>query len=157
MSIGTRGWLLTTVLLAVLVSAMPPRLTLALPICGTSPNDCHLYQCNTTTGEWVVRGNKLNGAVCSDQSVCTSGDKCLNGECVGTMVSGLSDGNPCTIDACNPYTGAITHTPVVCPSGCVCGATGTCVAFQSTTYSYRQDGLPSLVTRAAQGRACGTP
>ena len=52
--------------------------------CGAMPTDCNTYQCNTATGEWRLTGKKVNGAACNDGSVCTTGDKCQSGACVGT-------------------------------------------------------------------------
>jgi len=45
--------------------------------------------------------------------------------CAGVAVD---DGNACTVDACNPSTGAVTHSPAdgLCPGGQVCSATAGC-------------------------------
>jgi hypothetical protein len=44
-------------------------------------------------------------------------DQCSNGQCTGVKVN-CDDGNPCTLDACDPATGQCTHAPI---KGCVCG------------------------------------
>jgi hypothetical protein len=64
-----------------------------------------------------VRGKKVDGTICNDQSVCTTGDRCIYGECVGTPLPGIDDRNICTTDYCNPATGAITHPAVVVNDG----------------------------------------
>jgi hypothetical protein len=43
-------------------------------------------------------------AICNDLNVCTSGDVCKQGVCVGTPVS-CNDGNPCTLDSCDKSQG----------------------------------------------------
>lgn len=41
---------------------------------------------------------------CVDGDVCTGGEQCDAGKCVGVQVS-CDDGNPCTLDSCDPGTG----------------------------------------------------
>jgi WD40-like Beta Propeller Repeat len=61
-----------------------------------------------------------NGIPCSDGNPCTVGDVCGGGDSVNppTCISGsvapcADDGNPCTIDQCNPFTGQC-GVPVTC-------------------------------------------
>ncbi len=71
------------------------------------------------------------GAACTDGNACTTGDACdASGLCTGTPVP-VDDGNPCTVDACNTTTGAVTHLPgnpgTVCrAAGGVCDQAETC-------------------------------
>ncbi len=51
-----------------------------------------------------------DGTPCNDQNLCTTGDSCLGGLC-GGLLTNCDDGNPCTLDACNPVDGSCTHTP----------------------------------------------
>jgi hypothetical protein len=79
-----------------------------------------------------------NSGDCTDGSVCTVGDKCLNGKCIAGAAKTCTDNNPCTVDtcdaakdctfpantalcddgnacttdACTPGTGACTHTAI---------------------------------------------
>ena len=46
-----------------------------------------------------------NSKPCSDGTVCTSGDKCLEGECKAGQMLICVDGNPCTDDHCDPEAG----------------------------------------------------
>jgi Dictyostelium (slime mold) repeat len=86
-------------------------MTVALPSCGYPTGDCHTYKCNAD-GSYSTTGNRANGTTCNDLDACTTGDKCQSGECVGTPLAGINDGNVCTADSCNASTGAITHTPL---------------------------------------------
>lgn len=47
----------------------------------------------------------LNSAPCDDQDLCTVGDHCHLGDCIGGGVLNCDDGNLCTDDSCNPDTG----------------------------------------------------
>ncbi len=50
------------------------------------------------------------GASCSDGDLCTTADTCTaSATCAGTAVD-CDDGDNCSIDACNPSTGACDHT-----------------------------------------------
>jgi hypothetical protein len=90
--------------------------------CGPVPSDCWTYQC--VDGGWIEKAPKADGTVCNDLNFCTTGDKCSNGHCVGTLKAGIDDGNPCTTDFCNPPTGVITHTPVTTAANQCCDGAG---------------------------------
>ncbi|MCC6555141.1 MAG: hypothetical protein IT372_19420, partial [Polyangiaceae bacterium] len=63
---------------------------------------------------------KQRGSPCSDGDACTVNDVCdPTGACVGLPTDG-SDGNPCTIDACDPATG-VTNVPVAAGTWCTDG------------------------------------
>lgn len=73
------------------------------------------------------------GAACDDLDVCTTNDRCTDGECVG-VPNLCNDQNPCTADVCNSAIGCI-HTPVplLCQDGNPCTTldfcdNGVCVA-----------------------------
>jgi hypothetical protein len=78
-------------------------------------NPCTLLICgenNQCTGGPVE-------APCSDGTVCTQGDACVEGACLpGTEVS-CDDGNPCTTDDCSPTTGCVFNAIPGCDE---CGA-----------------------------------
>ncbi len=63
---------------------------------------------------------------CDDGNVCTQGDACAFGKCVGAAKS-CDDGNPCTQDACTPSTDCL-YTPLVapCEDGNACTVGDTC-------------------------------
>lgn len=92
---------------------------------------CNYCQAKVAPNEWYL----LQDGPCDDGDACTTGEKCVAGECVGTMKQcpqdsdactdevcqdgacvsvpgkGCDDGNPCTKDSCDPDTGCL-HTPI---------------------------------------------
>ncbi len=48
---------------------------------------------------------ELNSAPCTDGSVCTQTDTCIQGDCVGAEPMVCNDGNDCTLDSCDPEAG----------------------------------------------------
>jgi cysteine-rich repeat protein len=69
-----------------------------------------------------------NALDCDDKNSCTTGDSCVEGNCIGLGDLSCDDGNPCTEDACLPD-GGCAHTNVVglCSDGDACTANDTCV------------------------------
>jgi hypothetical protein len=70
-----------------------------------------------------------NGYPCDDGSVCTTGDHCKAGLCLGTLQT-CTDGNPCTEDNCDPLEGC-QHPPAdgaPCNDGNSCTDQDQCVA-----------------------------
>ena len=69
-----------------------------------------------------------NGIDCDDKNSCTTGDSCVEGNCIGLGDLSCDDGNPCTEDACLAD-GGCSHTNVVglCSDGDACTASDTCV------------------------------
>ncbi len=64
----------------------------------------------------------LSGAACSDGNACTQSDSCLaSGACVGAAIT-CDDGNPCTLDVCNPLasTGGGNSPCLFAPSAASC-------------------------------------
>ena len=109
-----------------------------------------------------------DGGACTDGTACTTGDSCQAGVCTGTIVA-CGDGNPCTVDACDPATGC-SHTAgndgAACDdktdctksdtcSGGICSGTayacaepdgchvaGVCVGDGSCTFANKTDATP---------------
>ncbi len=69
-------------------------------------NVCTTDSCNPDSGCLHL----LNQAPCNDGDVCTTGDHCHLGECIGGGELACNDGNPCTDDACDSNEGC-TFTP----------------------------------------------
>ncbi len=76
----------------------------------------------------------LNQAPCDDGDVCTFGDHCNLGECIGSGSLTCDDNNPCTADSCDPEAGC-TFLPAddgectdynACTQGDKCGG-GICL------------------------------
>ena len=92
-----------------------PELPCMLPIC-VAGEGCGLEP----APDWVS---------CDDGSGCTTGDRCLAGECVGDP---CDDDNPCTADACDAGAGECIHQPVEdgapCEDGDECNGADACLA-----------------------------
>lgn len=72
---------------------------LRTPVCANTA--CEMSAFDPALGRCV--GTQVpNGTSCTN--ACISGGMCANGRCVGTQVD-CSDGNPCTLDACDPAVG----------------------------------------------------
>ncbi len=55
-------------------------------------------------------------AVCDDGDPCTASDRCgTDHTCAGSATLAVDDEDPCTLDACDPSTGEVTHTPLTTP------------------------------------------
>ena len=69
----------------------------------------------------------FNQAPCDDGNVCTSGDECALGLCVGGEEQKCDDGNPCTDDACDSQAGC-TYLPNAgeCDDGNACSSGDHC-------------------------------
>src|SRR5581483_6385947 len=58
-----------------------------------------------------------DGTSCSDANVCNGDETCRAGLCVGSSGPVIDDGNPCTVDICDPTVG-VSHNPR--PAGASC-------------------------------------
>ena len=88
-------------------------------------NPCTVEACDPVTGECVYA---QTGGDCDDGNLCTTGDTCMEGLCVGSPVV-CDDSNECTSDSCAPLTGCL-HAAVdgQCDDGNVCTLGDVCVA-----------------------------
>jgi RHS repeat-associated protein/uncharacterized repeat protein (TIGR01451 family) len=116
----------------------------------TASDQCHVAgTCNTSTG---VCSNPVaaNGTACPNATVCDGAETCQAGVCTPGTPPVVSDGNPCTADACDPV-GGVTHTNVTngtaCPNATVCDGAETCQAGVCTP------GTPPVVN---DGNPCTT-
>ena len=91
-------------------------------------NACTLDSCKGMYGCVNMPLPMDNTQLCDDGSVCSIGDACVQGVCKGQAVAGLDDGNPCTLDACDPSTGVISHKPNAgfCDDGNACTVGDAC-------------------------------
>lgn len=86
--------------------------------CADDPDPCKVGACNEELQRCAVVAVE-DGTPCdADASVCTDGDACLQGTCAAGAPLDCDDGDPCTIDACDPATGC-THVASTEPA-CVC-------------------------------------
>ncbi len=71
--------------------------------CSTAPNSCMKSPGVCVGGDCVWEND--DGATCSDNNECTSGDYCQGGQCrAGTGVD-CDDSDLCTADSCDPSSG----------------------------------------------------
>ncbi len=92
-------------------------------------NDCTVDMCDAVGG--VQHQAVPGGSACNDGNPCTTGEACGDGTCSGGSLPTLDDGNPCTIDSCDPVTGvvhALVPAGTTCAGGTACGGAGTCSA-----------------------------
>lgn len=71
---------------------------------------CTQDACDEDTGECVYDTAGANGTPCDDGEVCTVDDACDGGVCAGAL-NACDDQNPCTIDSCDPASGACVNDP----------------------------------------------
>ena len=66
----------------------------------------------------------LTDAQCADGDLCDGIERCVAGTCVPpTAPLACDDGDPCTIDGCDPAAGC-SHADVACPATCGLGDDG---------------------------------
>ncbi len=126
--------------------------------CATD-SDC---ETDTPCGVGVCLAGKCrlepgpNGFVCDDNDICTHNDACFQGACIGSPIP-CSDGNACTLDACDPTAGCV-HAPTnqSCSDGDPCTAyqctDGSCFAVGSAC----DDGNPCTQESCSGTLGCHT-
>lgn len=90
----------------------PPPSPCAGKVCDDG-NPCTDDGCEQATGKCGYLPNTLP---CDDTNLCTVGDKCQSGSCVGQSKD-CDDNNPCTVDSC-VLNGACSNVKIL---GCVVG------------------------------------
>jgi hypothetical protein len=85
----------------------------------TGDTACLKNQCVPATGA-CVKAPSAAGTACDDANLCTGGDVCSLGNCIGVPFD-CADAVNCTVDACVPAQGCI-HTPnnTACADASVC-------------------------------------
>ena len=117
-------------------------------------NPCTTDSCTAEVG---CMNDPLNGVGCDDGDACTSGDACVAGVCEGTLLSCSDDGDPCTLDVCDPATGVcgiLSADGTPCDDGEPCTTGDQCVsgACGGQTYPGCEDpgyGLMCIVSGTA--------
>jgi hypothetical protein len=98
-------------------------------------NPCTTDTCDPKSG---VAHSAAPGTLCSDGNACNGVELCnASGQCGAGSAPVVDDGNPCTVDRCDP-TGGVRHQPVVTDTDCSdgnacngverCNASGLCTA-----------------------------
>ncbi len=103
------------------------------PLSCTPLDDCHeTGVCDPTTG-LCTTPEKQDGAACNDADLCTTGDACLSGMCVGAEPVSCFDGSACTAEVCDPAVGCVSST-ISCDDGNACTTDG-CDAGSGCTHT----------------------
>ncbi|MCB9739180.1 MAG: hypothetical protein H6747_07925 [Deltaproteobacteria bacterium] len=87
-------------------------------------NVCTNDSCTPATG---CAHSALVGP-CDDGLACTVGDACSPLGCVAGKPQDCNDGNDCTVDSCDPGSGACSYTNLKDLTECGAGGSGSCVA-----------------------------
>ncbi len=84
-------------------------------VAGNTPGDgqCDWAVCNPANGMCQAQ-TKADGTACSDGVNCTIADACMAGVCLPGALTSCMDDDLCTIDDCNPLTGACSNVPNSC-------------------------------------------
>jgi hypothetical protein len=101
------------------------------PVNVSDGNPCTIDGCDPITGG--THEIRPNGTPCpfpgGDGNICNGLETCQGGTCYPGYPLNVSDGNPCTIDGCNPITGGtneIVANGTPCPDADVCDGEETC-------------------------------
>lgn len=120
---------------------------------------CTSEICDPGSGDPItgcVTSEFSDGTVCDDSSICTTGDECLSGTCVGQGPPlECDDGDECTFNDCDPVLGCLNSED---PASCDCldgegapeGAGTACVDGNNCTVGDTCDGAGSCVS----GESC---
>ncbi|MBI4701946.1 MAG: carboxypeptidase regulatory-like domain-containing protein, partial [Deltaproteobacteria bacterium] len=100
-----------------------------VPVLVDDQNPCTIDTCDPPTGQ-VSHTPAPKGTLCPDGDVCNGDESCNGaGVCAAGTPLVVDDGNPCTIDACDPVTG-VAHSPAPpgapCPDADKCNGAETC-------------------------------
>jgi hypothetical protein len=103
------------------------------PIDFDDHDPCTADACDPLLG---VSHVAMPGVACEDGDACTQGEVCTAaGSCEGGTPLDLDDGNPCTVDACDPALG-VSHAVALgtaCDDGNACSEADACAADGSCT------------------------
>jgi len=92
------------------------------PVVIDDGNPCTADSCDPVTG--VAHATMADGTSCDDATACNGHGMCQGGICASGTPIGTDDGNPCTLDTCDPATGVVTHVPQ--PAGAACDPIDAC-------------------------------
>jgi hypothetical protein len=139
-------------------------------LCG---GDCYLNEsiCNNMTdndfdGLIDCEDEDCPGQACEDGDLCTMGEMCDNGLCLGGLLLNCDDGNACTDDSCDANTGFCLNQgneSNICTDNnqCTqdsCTALGTCQSVNVSNNTQCNDGLDCTSNDICTDGICsGTP
>ncbi len=90
---------------------------------------CTVDSCDAKTGKCTF--SPLSDGACDDGNLCTLNDQCLSGKCIAGKAPPCGDGDPCTVDNCDPKSGKCIHDAAQesssCNDGNLCTQSSKCV------------------------------
>ena len=119
-------------------------------------NPCTLDGCDKISG---CSQTPQQGKACDDGSACTGPDACQGATCKGGVVKSCDDKKACTIDVCDPKTGACSNAlqvGMLCDDGKLCTWTDLCDAQGVCAGSAADcdDGLTCTVDSCSEDKGC---
>ncbi len=95
---------------------------------------CTVDACEAKSGKCNFQ--PLDDGECDDGNLCSLNDKCKGGKCQAGPPPPCSDGNPCTVDNCDPATGKCQHdimaAGAACDDGNKCTSKSKCLGNKCT-------------------------
>ena len=92
------------------------------PLCTPGEVRCAeagVEACSEDSNAWTLV------ETCAELDPCRQGGRCEGGACVPGLPLDCDDGDPCTADACDPFTGGCASIPAAGVDGC-CGGPADC-------------------------------
>ena len=125
-------------------------------------NECTADACDPSLGCTVVL---FVGLACEDGNLCTAGDVCAFGVCVSGASTSCADGNPCSIDSCDPAVGCLHDFDPDCSSASSSGSSGAAGGGDAggassgggSSSESATSGDPAANPGSEEGCACGVP
>ena len=103
--------------------------------CGSgtcvAPDQCHNAVCDPILIVCTTP-QKANNTPCPNNTVCDGNETCQTGVCQAGTPPTVDDGNPCTVDECDPVSG-VSHTPGNAGTVCRQETTGGCDVAETCT------------------------
>jgi hypothetical protein len=102
--------------------------------CPEDPGTCLINNCYET-GRMCRGEDAPDGTVCADEDPCNGTEYCHNARC-NRVVPPCFDGDPCTVDACDPDTGECPLEPAVIEDCTDCTGDPDCADWNECTLDY---------------------
>ncbi len=121
-------------------------------VAGTAPSCddnqvCTTDSCNAVSGCQHVA--LAEGTSCADEDLCDGVETCRSGVCLPGPAIVCNDNVPCSIDRCEPTTGACTTSPAPagtsCGDGNVCTSSGLCQASSESDSVFGDAVNPAMI------------
>ena len=119
-------------------------------------NPCTLDGCDKVSG---CSQTPQHGKACDDGSACSGPDSCQGAKCKGGAAKTCDDAKPCTLDVCDPKTGACSNAlqvGMLCDDGKVCTWTDLCNAQGACVGGAAEcdDGIACTVDSCTEAGGC---